>query len=356
VEIKALKLQNWRSHKDFEFEFNVITVLVGPTAIGKTNFLEAVYYLSTGKSFRAKDENLIGWDEQFTRLDGEIVNSEGAKGIAVILESINSRAKKTVKIKDQKVASAKLLGELSSVIFTPEEIELISNLPEARRRYLNLVISQSDRKYAINLLHFKKALEQRNALLRRIKEGQARASELEVWDGKLAEYAEYLIIARDSFITEINKTVSGHYRKLSGDKEELQLEYLPSINPRGGWSGIVLSLTQNRENDIFARVTTKGPHRDDFAFKIDGRNVLTFASRGELRTIILALKMAELDFIEKVRGERPVLLLDDVYSELDAARRDLLSQLLSQQQTIITTTDLDHVSKKVLEKARVIKL
>ena len=134
------------------------------------------------------------------------------------------------------------------------------------------------------------------------------------------------------------------------------MEYLPSIDPGSGWSGIVLSLTQSRATDILAKVTTKGPHRDDFTFKIDGRNVLTFASRGELRSIILALKLSELNLITARVSERPVLLLDDVFSELDAERRDLLSQLLGRQQTVITTTDLDHISKNILDKAKIVEL
>ncbi len=353
--ITKLQLQNWRNHGKFSFEFDGITVLVGPNATGKTNFLEAIYYLATGKSFRAKDESLIGWDEQFSRIEADIQREEGSENLLVVLEN-QGRTVKTVKIKEQKVASAKLLGHLGAVLFTPEEIELISTLPEARRRYLNMIISQSDRKYSYSLIHFRRTLEQRNSLLRRIFNGEAKEDELEIWDGRFAEYSEQIIAARAGYVSEINKHLTVHYQRLAGNKQKLELLYIPSIEPTQGWAGIVTRLTQSRPRDILARVTTIGPHRDDMGFTLDGRNLLTFASRGELRTVMLALKLAEVDFLESIMGERPVLLLDDVFSELDEKRRDLLSQVFTEQQTIITTTDLDHVSKNILDKAKVINL
>jgi DNA replication and repair protein RecF len=189
VKIRSLKLQNWRNHSSFDFEFENTTLLVGPNASGKTNFLEAIYYLACGRSFRTKDENLALWEADFTRIEG-IVEKEGqTEDIAVIIERV-PRVLKTVKLKEKKVSTSKLLGHLNCVLFTPEEIELIYTLPEARRRYLNLIISQSDINYAYNLLHYRKTLEHRNSLLKRIAVGVASPEELEVWDGKLAEYAE----------------------------------------------------------------------------------------------------------------------------------------------------------------------
>ena len=355
MQIKNLKLQNWRNHGKLNFEFTGITVLVGSNAVGKTNFLEAIYYLSTGKSFRAKDENLIGWNEVFTRIEADIENQQGKDNLLLVLEN-QSKIKKTVKIKEQKVASSKLLGHLRSVIFTPEEIELISNLPEARRRYLNMIISQSDRTYAYSLVHFRRTLEQRNSLLKRIFNNEAKEAELEIWDGRFAEYSEQMIKARANYVVEINKNLEKHYQRLSGTKQKLQLKYLLSVNPSDGWAGIVTKLAESRSKDVLARVTTIGPHRDDFSFIMDGRNLLSFASRGELRTVVLALKLAEVDFLEQVTGERPILLLDDVFSELDKDRRDFLSQIFTDQQTVITTTDIDHISKNILDQANVIEL
>lgn len=355
MQIKSLQLQNWRNHAKLKFEFDNITLLVGPNASGKTNFLEAIYYLATGKSFRAKDESLIGWGETFTRVEADIEREENKENLLLVLEN-QTRVVKTVKIKEQKVAASRLLGHLRAVLFTPEEIELISTLPEARRRYLNMIISQSDSKYIYSLVHFRRTLEQRNSLLRRIFNGEAKEEELELWDGRFAEYSEQLIQGRESYVKEINKTLVGHYQRLSGTKQKLELKYIPSIDTAEGWAGIVTRLTQSRARDILVRVTTIGPHRDDMGFVLDGRNLLTFASRGELRTVILALKLAEVDYLEAITGERPVLLLDDVFSELDENRRDLLSQVFVEQQTIITTTDLDHVSKNILAKASVIEL
>lgn len=355
MKINTLKLDNWRNHQRFSFDFNGITILVGPNASGKTNFLEAIYYLACGRSFRAKDENLIGWEADFARIAGNIEREQKSEELLVVLER-HERITKTVKIKDQKVASSKLLGQLNCVLFTPEEIELISTLPEARRRYLNMIISQSDIKYAYNLIHFRKTLEHRNALLKKIFLGLARAEELEVWDGKLAEYASLVMAGRGEYIERVNIYLTKHYRALSGKEQKLELVYKPSVSPTEGWAGMLTRLAQRRQDDISARVTTIGPHRDDIAFLLDSRNVTEFASRGEFRTVILALKLAEVDFLTEKTGEKPVLLLDDVFSELDESRRDLLSQIFTNQQTVVTTTDLDHVSPNILKSAKVVEL
>jgi DNA replication and repair protein RecF len=355
MRIKTLQLTNWRNHEKFNFDFNGVTILVGSNASGKTNFLEAIYYLACGRSFRTKDENLVAWGADFTRISADVEKKDNKEDLLVVLEK-HDRITKTVKIKEQCVPSGKLLGHLNCVLFTPEEIELISTLPEARRRYLNLVISQVDINYAYSLIHFRRTLEHRNSLLKRINFGQASPDELEIWDGKFAEYSSLLVEKRAEYVTEINKYLSQHYQKLSGNKQKLELVYLPSVDPTEGWAGIVVRLTERRPSDILSRVTSIGPHRDDIAFRLDDKNVTEFASRGEFRTVILALKLAEVDYFEAKTGETPVLLLDDVFSELDKSRRDLLSQIFMNQQTIVTTTDLDHVSKNILEHAKVLEL
>ncbi len=355
MRIQNLQLVNWRNHQKFQFDFNGVTLLVGANASGKTNFLEAIYYLACGRSFRTKDENLIGWEADFSRISVTVDKKDVSEELLVVLEK-HDKVTKTVKIKEQKVPSSKLLGHLNCVLFTPEEIELISTLPEARRRYLNLTISQVDINYAYNLIHFRRSLEHRNSLLKRIYYGQATPDELEVWDGKVAEYTAQIIEKRSEYVTEINKYLSKHYQKLSGQKQKLELIYLPSVDPTEGWAGMVVKLTERRAADIQARITSIGPHRDDIAFRLDSRNVTEFASRGEFRTVILALKLAEVDYFKEKTGETPVLLLDDVFSELDESRRDLLSQIFVNQQTIVTTTDLDHVSKNIVEKAKVVEL
>lgn len=355
MQIKTLQLTNWRNHKSYDFKFNGITILVGPNASGKTNFLEAIYYLACGRSFRAKDESLVSWDADFARVLGKTMKGDKNEELLVVLEK-HDKITKTTKIKELKVASSKLLGHLNCVLFTPEEIELIYTLPEARRRYLNLIISQSDINYAHNLVHFRKTLEHRNALLRKIFVGYAKEAELEVWDGKLAEYAAFIIEKRAEYINNVNKYIGKHYQNLSRGEQKLEVIYKPSVSPTEGWAGMLVRLAQSRAGDILARITSIGPHRDDIAFSLDGRNVTEFASRGEFRTVILALKLAEVDFLTEKTGESPVLLLDDVFSELDESRRDLLSQIFTKQQTVVTTTDLDHVSKNILKLAKVVEL
>jgi DNA replication and repair protein RecF len=355
MQIKTLELSGWRNHNKYTFNFGDITIFVGPNASGKTNFLEAIYYLACGRSFRTKDENLPGWESGFARIQAQIVKKDTQEELLVVLEK-GARLIKTVKIKEQKVASGKLLGHLNCVLFTPEEIELISTLPEARRRYLNMIISQSDIYYAHNLIHFRRTLEQRNALLKRIFLGNSQESELEVWDGKLAEYASFIMKARAEYVNNVNKYISEHYTKLSGKGQKLEVIYKPSIPVAEGWAGMLTRLTERRSNDILSRVTSIGPHRDDMEFQLEGRNVIEFASRGEFRTVILALKLAEVDFLTQKTGEKPVLLLDDVFSELDESRRDLLSQIFTNQQTVVTTTDLDHVSQNILDISKVVEM
>lgn len=351
--IKNIKIQNWRNQNKENFDFSDITVFIGENAVGKTNILESIYFLACGKSFRTKDEFLIQWKKDFARLEGEIEKEGDKEKIVTVLEKRN-RIIKTVMIKGQKKPSSHLLGHLYAVLFTPEEIDLISTLPEARRRYLNLTISQSDNSYAFSLRNYKKTLEHRNALLKRIFEGGARKEELEVWDGKLAEYGAEIIKKRDEFIEKINKTISENYYRLSGRKQDLQIFYKPSV--RGEWAGLVLKLAENRERDVLSRVTNIGPHRDDFEFQIDYQDVNNFASRGEFRSIVLALKLSEVEYFTQVTGEKPVLLLDDVFSELDLNRRDYLSQIFKEQQTVVTTTDLDHISENIIKEAKVINL
>lgn len=352
MKINSIKLQNWRNQKKFNFEFTDINIFIGKNASGKTNILEAVYYLATGKSFRTKDEYLINWESDFLRLVGEI-EKEKVEELVVVIEK-SPKLKKTVKIKGQKKPSSHLLGNLNCVLFTPEEIDLISNLPEARRRYLNMIISQISRDYVYNLIHFKRTLEQRNSLLKRIFEQKSKPNELEIWDGKLAEYGSEIIKARQDFIGNINKDLSENYQMLSGVKETLQLEYKPSV--KDDWAGMIAKLVTNREKDIRARVTTVGPHRDDFSFKLNNKDLNEFASRGEFRTAVLALKLSEIRFFTEKSATSPVLLLDDVFSELDVSRRDLLSQIFKNQQTIVTTTDLDHVSKNIISDAKTVEL
>ncbi|MDD5693338.1 MAG: DNA replication/repair protein RecF [Patescibacteria group bacterium] len=355
MKIRKLKLENWRNHASFEFEFNSITIIVGPNACGKTNFLEAIYYLACGRSFRSKDINLIKWGTSYLRVTGDLEKASGNEDLLVVVEN-QERMVKTVKIKGQKKPSSQLLGHINCVLFTPEEIELISTLPEARRRYLNLIISQTDREYAYSLTHYKKTLEHRNSLLRRIGKGLANEKELEIWDGKLAEFGNYLIVKRQEYIEKINITLPIQYQALSGKKDDLIINYLPSIKSQGGWAELISQITKNRTRDIYSGVTTIGPHRDDIEFLLNGKNINEFASRGEFRTVILALKLAEIDYFTKITGEKPVLLLDDVFSELDESRRDLLSQIFKKQQTIVTTTDLDHVSKNIIKESKVVKI
>ena len=354
MEIKKIKIENWRNYSVLELNFNKITVLFGKNTSGKTNILEAINFLTNSRSFRTKEENTIKWKNNYSRVFGVIKKDDKIDEILIVLEK-QERILKTVKINEQKTASSKLLKTFNCILFTPEEIELIYTMPEARRRSINLIISQLDIYYAHNLIYFNKALKQRNNLLKRVSENLAKREELDVWDNKLSGYAVFIINWRNKYIENINTKINNYYKLLSGDNHLLKIKYIPSINTNN-LAGVLNILKENRNRDILTRVTTNGPHRDDFEFILDGRNVTTFASRGEFRTIILALKLSEVDYFFEHTGEKPILLLDDVFSELDIKRRDLLSQLFLNQQTIITTTDMEHISQNILDKADIINI
>ncbi len=352
MKIEKIKIENWRNYKSLELEFKEITILLGNNTSGKTNILEAISFLTNSKSFRTKEENIIKWGSTYLRVVGNIRKQNRVDDIVVVFENLEG-IRKTVKINEQKIPSSKLLKTFNCILFTPEEIELIYNVPEARRRYLNVIISQLDIDYAYNLIYFNRTLKQRNKLLKRISEGLERKEDLDVWDEKFAEYSIKIINWRRKYIENINNKINIYHKMLSENNKLLELNYLPKINA-ASQKEIIDVLKRVRNIDIAAKITTNGPHRDDFEFLIDKKNITTFASRGEFRTVVLALKLAEVEYFFDHTGETPVLLLDDVFSELDDKRRNLLSQLFINQQTIITTTDIEHISKNIIEKADII--
>lgn len=308
--------------------------------------MEAMYFLSVAKSFRAfRDDEVIRKGAHAAYVRGEIEDGEDKITLEVGVEVGRKAAKKN----GRRVRLTEILGVLPSVLFSPESIEIVSGPPKLRRRFLDAFLSQADRSYPKTLLAYQKILRDRNALLERIKSGGAKAVELFFWDKQLIEHGEELRKKRLSATESINKEIGTIYQAVSGEKTQLKI--MPQF--------FELShdlLKEALPRDLELTATTVGPHRDNFWFELNGENLVSFGSRGEWRTTIFALKLAELMFLAKETGKTPILLLDDVLSELDPQRRTRLFQTLGDGQAVITTADKSVLHDDLLSGATAIEL
>jgi len=353
--LKHLDLINFRNYEKYSIDFNEITIFVGPNGVGKTNIIEAIYLLSTGRSWRTnKDHEVVNWQAEVARMVAKIDN-EPALTIEMIIQKIPNPEHpqtKLVKINGVKKKLTDILGRLPSVLFSPEEIHLIDGAPLLRRRFLDILLCQIDKKYILALLDLLKIIRGRNRLLYYLKIGRSKVDELAFWDEKLVTLGSFIIKKRQKTITKMNEELTKKYQEIAGEAETLQLKYKPTVKVEN-FAQILLA---NREREIEQTATLFGPHRDDLIFLLESKDITTFGSRGEFRSAVLALKVAELEFLAVEKGERPLLLLDDIFSELDKNRRIHLAKIVGGQQTIITTTDLDHIEKGLREKAKIVEL
>lgn len=354
--LKKLRLQNFRNYKKQEFEFSdKTTLVVGPNTSGKTNILEGIYLLATGKSFRAGlEQEMIAYDQDLSRVKGRILNKERTD-LEILLtrgEVLGERvAKKKYQINGVSKRAMNFVGKLLAVYFGPEDLDLVTNSPSLRRKYLDSVLSQVDREYGRSALSYEKGLRQRNKLLERIRDEGASRSQLLFWNQLLIKNGEYITRKREKFIEFVN---SLQFSPPAGGFS-FQLEYGKSIISPA-------RLEDYAEEEVAAGATLVGPHRDDFGFRVKereskrARDLSAFGSRGEQRLSILWLKLCELEFITQAVGERPILLLDDIFSELDRKHRKLVLGVIPLQQTIITTAEQEMVEKEYLKKIEMVKL
>lgn len=316
MRLQRLGLQNFRSYQKKSFDFSEqINLIIGDNGAGKSNILEAIYLLATGKSFRAeKDEQMVFYGQEFGRVTGSAEQNSETIEIEVVLTKpkrflVNGVAKRKMDF----------VGNLACVLFRPEDIDLILGSPSRRRAYLDAVLEPVDREYRRCNLSFQKGLRQRNKLLERIREGEAERKQLLFWDQMLIKNGEIIYEKREKFLSW------------------LKLVYDPSrISP--------LRLSQYGQREIAAAKTLVGPHRDDFRFMVQRpgkavKDLSIYGSRGEQRMAVLGVKLGEFSYVEKKLGEKPLLLLDDIFSELDHENREKIFSLLKKQQTIMTTAD-----------------
>jgi DNA replication and repair protein RecF len=338
MKISRVELTNFRSYEGSAFELHPdVTLVVGPNASGKTNLLESLYVLASTKSFRAKDRELVRHDQDHYRIVGRTDTAEYALGMSLAGGGVEKR----VTHDGVKRPLATHVGAMQVTLFEPTELNLVAGPPEGRRRYLDFMLCQTDQRYLQTLQHYKRALRQRNALLDAIAAGAA-ADQLFAWNIKLAELAVHIFEQRQKLLEKLSTRAPLFYRDIAGDEAHMAFEYLPSI-PGAYADEFLAALERNVARDVAAGFTTVGPHREDFKIHFKHNAITAVASRGEIRTLVLAMKMAELDYAEAITGIRPLLLLDDVFSELDRERRGYLLNRLEGYQTIITTTDADAI-------------
>ena len=345
--LKSIHLQNFRSYKKTDFTFsNTSTLIVGPNTIGKSNLLEAIFLISTGKSFRTdKDSQMLLLGKEVGRvkakvddLELEVVVTNGNVG------GIKSQYKKFL-VNGVSKRRVDFAGNLLAVLFSPADLEIIVDSPSLRRNFLDNVLEQVDREYRIASITFTKSLRQRNALLELAKEkGIRNEKQFEYWDNLVIQNGQIITQKRQEFIDFVNNSKK--------DIFNFFINYDKSIISRQ-------RLDQYSLEEKLAGVTLVGPHRDDFSIIMKGKSeedVKYFGSRGQQRLAILQLKTLEINFIEKTVGKRPLLLLDDIFSELDTGHINLVLDQIGKQQTILTTTHKEFVAKIVLKKMEVIEL
>lgn len=333
--IKELSLKDFRSYKELNIALDHgINIFRGDNAQGKTNILEAIYLCATARSHRThKEKEIIMWNEESAHVKLRIQKKYVEDSIDFHL---SQRAKSALINKMPIGKLGELFGCLNIVMFSPEDLQLIKNSPKERRRFLDIELCQIDNLYYYALRQYHKVLKQRNLALKQLYK-QNDYSMLDVWDIQLEEYAMTVIDKRVAFIEELNEIASQIHRDISGRKEELQIVYLPSAEKKE----FTEKLRKSRDKDVLYQTTSIGPHRDDLKFLINDMDVKTYGSQGQQRTVVLSMKLAELKIMKKYVGEEPVLLLDDVLSELDENRQKDLFKYTENIQTLITCTGVE---------------
>lgn len=349
--IANLRLQHFRSYADAAFEFSPeVNIIVGPNASGKTNLLEAVLVLSQGTSYRGRDSELIEFEQPWARLDARTMAGE-ERTVKLLNEPQPS---KSYELGGKPYKRLSLQHTVPTVLFEPNHLRLLHGSPNGRRDYLDDLLEHTTATYAATRRNYQRILSQRNALLKRTK--RPTSQELFVWNLRLSEFGAHVARERAALVEQINQQLTRRYRELSGMKNQVEIVYHPKF-PLGSYETKMISkLEADLSLDVARGFTGAGPHRDDFHILIDGHDAAEAASRGETRTVVLALKVTELELVEQARDSRPILLLDDVFSELDGARRHALTDHLRSYQTFITTTDADIVSKNFTKSANVLPI
>lgn len=356
--IKSLELENFRNYDSLSMSFDSGTnILYGDNAQGKTNILEAIYLSATTKSHKgSKDKDIVNFHADEAHIRTYVVKDGLENRVDMHLRKSKSKG---IAINGQKIKkAADLLGLLNVVFFSPEDLSIIKNGPAERRRFVDMELCQLDSFYLYNLNNYNKIVNQRNKLLKDLYFQPGLKETLSIWDSQLVSYGSKIIERRISFVKQLNEIIFEIHKKLSGGKEELEIVYEPDVS----MEDYERCLTHSQERDIKLKMTSTGPHRDDFSFmvrKMDSNEAIDirkFGSQGQQRTAALSLKLSEIELVKKITKDTPLLLLDDVLSELDSNRQNYLLNSIGGIQTIITCTGLEEFVNNRFEINRIFKV
>ena len=350
--IKSIELQNFRNYEDLNISFDEGTnIFYGDNAQGKTNILEAVYLSGTTKSHKcSKDKEMIRFGEQESHIRTVVVKKDKEYQIDMHLKNNRSKGIAINKVPIKK--ASELFGILNMVFFSPEDLNIIKNGPAERRRFLDSELCQLDKIYLSDLTTYNKILNQRNKLLKDMVYRPDLKDTLPVWDMQLVETGRKIIRRRKQFVDELNEIVHDIHYRISGEKEDLLLQYEPSIED----IFFEDELSRVKERDMRQCMTSVGPHRDDLLFSIGEVDIRKFGSQGQQRTSALSLKLSEIELVKRSIHDTPVLLLDDVLSELDSNRQNYLLNSIHDTQTLITCTGLDEFVKNRFHINKIFKV
>ncbi|AHM55372.1 DNA replication and repair protein RecF [Peptoclostridium acidaminophilum DSM 3953] len=345
MHLDSLRLVNYRNYSDVEISFNPnINIIVGKNGQGKTNILESIYFLAVGKSFRtSKDREAVKFGCKNAYIASNFIKN-GRKNTLEFLIGSSSKAVKKNGL--ALLRMSELLGNLNVVVFSPEDIRILKDSPSERRRFIDREISQISPRYYANLSDYNKILSQRNNYL---KNDKLDMPLVEIFDRQLCHCAGAIYMARRDFISKLSEYALEFHSSIVGRREEFRINYINQLNigmddtPQSAESALFELLSRKREDDIRKRNTGYGPHRDDIQVIVDSLDVKIYGSQGQQRTASIAIKLSELELMKAETGEYPVLLLDDVFSELDEKRQKLLIDSISGIQTFVTTAENAHI-------------
>ena len=358
--IKSLELADFRNYDNLKIDFSSGTnILYGDNAQGKTNILEAIYVSATTKSHKgSKDKEIINFGKEEAHIRTILEKDNAEYRVDMHLRKNKSKG---IAIDGQKIKRASdLIGRLNVVFFSPEDLSIIKNGPSERRRFMDMELCQLDHIYLNSLSKYNKLVVERNKVLKDLFEKPENSVLLDVQDKQLCEYGSVIIKAREKFIRELNEIISPIHEKLTGGKELLSVYYEPNVS----FEEFEKKLSASRKKDMYAGQTTIGPHKDDFSFIVkkaqdpekEGIDIRKYGSQGQQRTASLSLKLSEIEIVKKSKKDNPVLLLDDVLSELDSNRQNYLLNTIGDIQTIITCTGLDEFVNNRFEIDKLFKV
>lgn len=352
--IKRIMLLNYRNYSNLDISLGKhVNVFIGDNAQGKTNILEAMYYCAFAKSHRtSKDKELIHWQGESAYISLSVGKTRLDKRIDI---NILKDGKKAIKINSIKVSKiGELFGTFNVVMFSPEDLKIIKDSPGVRRKFIDMELCQLDSKYYYNLVQYNKVMNERNHLLRG---RNVNEDMLDIYDLQLAAYGEYIISKRIDYLKQLNIYSKDIHKDITSEKEIIDFKYISTIkNLENIQKEFYETLKKNRRKDIEKGITSVGPHRDDFSVYINNVDTKSFGSQGQQRTAVLTMKFASLKIIKEITGEYPILLLDDVLSELDFNRKRYILSTIGEIQTVITCTGIEDINQYLDDKSKIFKV